>query len=351
MTAARPTIQPMSARRLSRTVLRIRLDMAVALLLVVVAQERSFQVRLAADQVDDRVPGRRFDQRVEPAVDGAAQDGAGDLQVLDAGQPAEVGLGYRCLEVDLDVAHRTLAEGLHPLDRDQVPVADDADPVGRVLHLGQHVRGHEDGLAGGPGLAYQLLELLLHERVQAAGRLVEDEQLRVVHERLYQADLLLVPLGQGADLPGGVQLEPLGQVGRSAPCPRGTSRRSAWYRRSCTTRSCSSSTSRPAAWTRSCSRSSRSWYARPGPPARPSSCPRTCGPRCSTRPTGSASSATGTWSRSSGWSPSASVRCATSRSTSRHRYPRPTSAGWPASRTCRSPAPSCAAPSTAGSTR
>src|SRR6266511_447276 len=213
MTAARPTIQPMSARRLSRTVLRIRLDMAVALLLVVVAQERSFQVRLAADQVDDRVPGRRFDQRVEPAVDGAAQDGAGDLQVLDAGQPAEVGLGYRCLEVDLDVAHRTLAEGLHPLDRDQVPVADDADPVGRVLHLGQHVRGHEDGLAGGPGLAYQLLELLLHERVQAAGRLVEDEQLRVVHERLYQADLLLVPLGQGADLPGGVQLEPLGQLG------------------------------------------------------------------------------------------------------------------------------------------
>ena len=41
-------------------------------------------------------------------------------------------------------------------------------------------------------LAHHGEELLLHERVQAAGRLVEDEQLGVVEERLDQADLLPV---------------------------------------------------------------------------------------------------------------------------------------------------------------
>ena len=50
-------------------------------------------------------------------------------------------------------------------------------------------------------------ELLLQERVEAAGRLVEDEQLRLVHEGLHDADLLPVALGQPLDLPTEVEVE------------------------------------------------------------------------------------------------------------------------------------------------
>jgi hypothetical protein len=84
---------------------------------------------------------------------------------------------------------------------DQPTLTDDADPVGGLLHLAHHVRGHEDGATGRPGLPHHRDELLLQERVQSAGRLVQDEQLRLVHERLHDADLLPVPLGQGLDLP------------------------------------------------------------------------------------------------------------------------------------------------------
>ena len=46
------------------------------------------------------------------------------------------------------------------------------------------------------GLPDQVLELVLQQRVQAGGRLVEDEQVGLMHEREHQADLLPIAFRQ-----------------------------------------------------------------------------------------------------------------------------------------------------------
>ena len=49
-------------------------------------------------------------------------------------------------------------------------------------------------------------------RFQPLGRLVEDQDLRPMHERLDQTDLLLVPVGQGRDPDAQVEAEPIRQL-------------------------------------------------------------------------------------------------------------------------------------------
>ena len=71
-----------------------------------------------------------------------------------------------------------------------------ADPVGEPLHLVELVGREEHGPSLGDGLADEPLELVLHQRIEAGGRLVEDQQLGPVHERQHQADLLPVALRQ-----------------------------------------------------------------------------------------------------------------------------------------------------------
>ena len=63
-----------------------------------------------------------------------------------------------------------------------------------ALHLGDHV-----------------VELMLIQRVEAAGRLVEDQQARLVHEGLHQPDLLLVAARILAEAPAGVEFEAVDQ--------------------------------------------------------------------------------------------------------------------------------------------
>ncbi|HVL97704.1 MAG TPA: hypothetical protein VM324_00210 [Egibacteraceae bacterium] len=61
------------------------------------------------------------------------------------------------------------------------------------------------------GLDDQVEEPPLEQWVEPACRLVEDEQLRTVHERLHDADLLLVALRQPADGPVEVEVEALSE--------------------------------------------------------------------------------------------------------------------------------------------
>src|SRR5947208_16348467 len=207
-----PIPQPRIARRASHSALVNGLRSIIGGSRVVGA-EQFFQVRLLGEQADHGVLGGGLDQRVGPAVQPAAQHVGGQRDVADPGQAGELLDGDRVLEVDLDPAYPTLAQVLDPLDGDEDTLADDADPVGGLLYLAHHVRGHEHRLAGGAGLAHHVEEGLLQQRVQPAGRLVEDEQFRLVHERLYHADLLPVALGQAADLRGQVEVEPPGQRG------------------------------------------------------------------------------------------------------------------------------------------
>ena len=95
-----------------------------------------------------------------------------------------------------------LAEQLgDPLDRDQPAAADDPDPVADPLHLVELVRGEEDGAAAVAFLGDEGEELLLHQRVEAAGRLVEDQQLGPVEGGEDQADLLAVAARELAERP------------------------------------------------------------------------------------------------------------------------------------------------------
>ena len=99
-----------------------------------------------------------------------------------------------------------------------------------MLDLVERVRRQEDRPARGGALAQEVLELVLHQRVEAAGGLVEDQQLGLVHERLDQADLLTVPLGQLLD--GPVQLSSKRSASTSrvavASTPRTRASQSSW---------------------------------------------------------------------------------------------------------------------------
>ena len=110
---------------------------------------------------------------------------------------------HRVGELDLDPAplHRLAEQVVDPLDRDQPAVADDPDPVADALDLVELVRGEEDRAAALAFLAHQGEELLLHQRVQAARRLVEDEQVGAVEEGEDQADLLAVAARELAQRP------------------------------------------------------------------------------------------------------------------------------------------------------
>ena len=90
-------------------------------------------------------------------------------------------------------------------------VTQDGDDVRHRLDLAQHVGGEEHGAAAVPDLPDQLEELALDEGVQPRGRLVEDEQVGVVHECLHDADLLAVAVRERADADVQVEIESLGQ--------------------------------------------------------------------------------------------------------------------------------------------
>ena len=126
-----------------------------------------------------RTPGR--------PVNGVARRRLGEVQLQAPGGP-----GLQAPDV---VDHR------------QAPAADQADAVGDALDLAEHVRGEEHGLAAVARLAEDLVHLALDERVEAAGGLVEDDQLRAVHQRQDEADLLAVALRQRADGPLALHLQ------------------------------------------------------------------------------------------------------------------------------------------------
>ena len=77
-----------------------------------------------------------------------------------------------------EVAH--LGQRAH-LDEPALP--QDAHPVAQRLHLAHDVRGEEDGLPAVARLVDATAERLLHQRVESARRLVEDEQIGPGHQR------------------------------------------------------------------------------------------------------------------------------------------------------------------------
>ena len=86
-----------------------------------------------------------------------------------------------------------------------------ATAAGGAFDLGQHMGGEQDSRAPGGGFGEQGEELALDERVQAGGGFVEDQHVRLVAQRLDDADFLPVAFRQRAETAGRVEVQALGQ--------------------------------------------------------------------------------------------------------------------------------------------
>ncbi|MDQ0259286.1 hypothetical protein J2W20_001174 [Sinomonas atrocyanea] len=115
------------------------------------------------------------------------------------------------------MVQRLPAEVGEPLHRDQPAFPHDADALGDALDVAEDVGGEEDGAASPGVLAQQRVELPLDEGVEPARRLVEDEEVRLGHEREDHGQLPAVAAREGADAPREVESEPLGHSLRPGP--------------------------------------------------------------------------------------------------------------------------------------
>jgi len=164
------------------------------LLAPVVDEEQLLEIGLLDLEGRDAEPGGSLDQAVGATGQPTPQHVALDPDLTDVGHAAEGVSGDRRIELDLHSADRPAPEGLDRLDRHELAVTDDPDPVCTLLDLAQDMRRHEDGLAGRARLGDELEEPLLDDGIEAAGRLVEDQELGLVHERLHHPDLLAIAL-------------------------------------------------------------------------------------------------------------------------------------------------------------
>jgi hypothetical protein len=120
-------------------------------------------------------PGRAARASTRGGVGGAAEHHAHARPLLLSG----LQLGWRAVGDDAPLVH------------------DDHARAGRH-DLGQVV-GRQDDRALAPELAHEVANLHDLVRVEAAGGLVEDEDVRLVDQRLGEADALLEALGQRPD--------------------------------------------------------------------------------------------------------------------------------------------------------
>ena len=103
-------------------------------------------------------------------------------------------------------------ERFERIDGDQPALAYDPDPVGDAIDLRQDVRGQEHRRPVPLHLANQLVELLLHQRVEPCCWFVEDVELRLVHEGIHDAHLLAVSCRVVLDLAVQIEIESLGEL-------------------------------------------------------------------------------------------------------------------------------------------
>ena len=131
-----------------------------------------------------------------------------DPQLADAEDP--LGEPARACALDGGAAHAATCPvaarmtfssfGLVAADlRRQAPLVHDQHAVGHAEHLGQLAGDHQHGQPLAGQLAHQPVHLGLGADVDAAGRLVDDQQLRLGGEPLREHDLLLVAARQEPD--------------------------------------------------------------------------------------------------------------------------------------------------------
>src|SRR5438128_4774655 len=178
-----------------------------------VAEEYLLEAWLGADEVNNSRAAYRPQQRLEAPMHAACHSLAGHRHRLDAVRVSYLLFGNRLAgsELQLDVVTTDVSELIQLRDTHQLAVADNPNSVADVLDLGQDVRRKKNRRAIIAGFAQKQVELLLVQRVEATGGLVEDQQVGPVHEREHDRELLLVAARVLAKTPAEVELESLGE--------------------------------------------------------------------------------------------------------------------------------------------
>src|SRR5262249_58516766 len=80
-------------------------------------------------------------------------------------------------------------------DRDNAALVNDGHAVAQLLRFFNIVRGDEDGAVFAAQVGNQLVDLEARLWIEAGGRLVEEQQLRIVEQRQSQGEALLLASG------------------------------------------------------------------------------------------------------------------------------------------------------------
>jgi hypothetical protein len=183
-----------------------------------VVQKDLLQRRFPTRQCHDWTLGELGEQRTDAACHLQSEGIGAGARDVDAGERRQ--LGRSAVEGDLEGLGAQVAQLGERSLLDQAARTKDADAIAQRLHLAQDVRAEKDRLTALLGLANGLAEGDLHQRVEPARRLVEDQQVGAARERGDELHLLPIALRERTDLLLRVQLEALDQhvaVGRVGP--------------------------------------------------------------------------------------------------------------------------------------
>ncbi|MNC32112.1 hypothetical protein D3C75_804560 [compost metagenome] len=108
-------------------------------------------------------------------------------------------------------------ENAHLFLLDNSALLDKSHPVAQPLHLAQNMAGKENRGALPVFLGDQLEETLLHQRVQTAGRLIQNNELGLMEQTLDNAHLFLIAEGQVVNPLLQIQIHSLRQLDDPLP--------------------------------------------------------------------------------------------------------------------------------------
>src|SRR5437762_1201585 len=80
--------------------------------------------------------------------------------------------------------------------RDNPAFIDDGDPVAELFRFFDVMRGQQDRALLAAQIGYQLVDLQPSLRIESRGRLVEEQQLRIVEQRQGKGEPLLLAAGK-----------------------------------------------------------------------------------------------------------------------------------------------------------
>ena len=124
------------------------------------------------------VARERLHERVGRAAEREARRVVAAAELADAGEPGERAGGRRRGEGDLDRANARCLQRLDVLDELDPAVAQRAPTRSARCCTSDRTCEERNTVRRAGGLAHELVEGLLDERIEAGRRLVEDQQLR-----------------------------------------------------------------------------------------------------------------------------------------------------------------------------